>query len=185
MLLVCLCVLLPLVTSGANSWADEVIIESVEVRGLSSMPKEQFLELLGLHAGQSLDADLVRVGIKRAFLTMKFNDIVISTKDEAPSQVIVDVDEKYVISDIGVEGNRLLRKSEVRKNFRIREKQYLYPQELTDAVEALRKSLVDKGFPAIRIDGSIRYQERKRRAKITLVVREGEPLFIRKIVLKG
>lgn len=185
LLLVCLCVLLPLVTSGANSWADEVIIESVEVRGLSSMPKEQFLELLGLHAGQILDPDLVRVGIKRAFLTMKFNDIVVSTKDEAPSQVIVDVDEKYVISDIGVEGNRLLRKSEVRKNFRIREKQYLYPQELTDAVEALRKSLVDKGFPAIRIDGSIRYQERKRRAKITLVVHEGEPLFIRKIVLKG
>lgn len=149
------------------------------------MEREEFLSLLAIRAGQKLDADAIRVGIKRAFLTMKFNNITISSKEEDPSQIVVDVDEKYVISDIQVKGNNLLSRNDVRKNFPILENQYLYPEDLDGAIEVLRNNLVDMGYPHIQIQGTISYKERKRRAKITLVVQEGEPLMIRKIVVRG
>ncbi|MGW8179154.1 MAG: POTRA domain-containing protein, partial [bacterium] len=183
--LIFLCVSPILLPSSAASGADDVIIQGVEVRGLHSMEREEFLSLLAIRAGQKLDADAIRVGIKRAFLTMKFNNITISSKEEDPSQIVVDVDEKYVISDIQVKGNNLLSRNDVRKNFPILENQYLYPEDLDGAIEVLRNNLVDMGYPHIQIQGTISYKERKRRAKITLVVQEGEPLMIRKIVVRG
>ena len=52
----------------AQSSGKSVVAGNIEITGLHSIEKDEFLDLLGLKKGEAVDEELIRKGIKRAFL---------------------------------------------------------------------------------------------------------------------
>ena len=94
------------------------VIGKIEVRGLSSMGKEELLYLLDMAPEKPLDAEQVRAGIKRAFLKGIFEDIAVETAGGEEMKVIVRVKEKTAIEKISVEGDYAVSGRQIKNAFR-------------------------------------------------------------------
>jgi len=170
---------------GALAVSAENIIRDVEVRGLTCMSETELLNIMGFReATEITDAD-VRSGIKRAFLSMRFRDIIVSRDDLDSSTLIVEVREKYSVKKISVHGNRLLGDREIKQYFPLKEGQYFDEEKMQPYIETLRESLVEIGYVDIKIDFSLEFNEAEREIVVHLDVKENEPLFIKSVNIKG
>jgi len=161
------------------------MVQEIEVKGLTCMGSDDLLDLMEIHEGSSLAAIDFRNAIKRAFLTMRFKDILIKRDHFNSTRIIIEVQEKYHVKDIIVHGTNNLSTKEIKSYFPLKEDQYFNESKMASYIDMLRKDLVDMGFPDVRIRYFIDYFEAKREIKIHLVVDENSPLFIKSVDLKG
>jgi outer membrane protein assembly factor BamA len=70
-----------LISSLLLSNAQGAIVGEIEISGLYSMEKEEFLALLDIRPDNPIDSERIRQGIKRAFLKGIFEDISIEAPD--------------------------------------------------------------------------------------------------------
>ena len=69
-------------------------IGDIEIRGLHSIEKREFLSLLDILPGEPADADTVRFGIKRAFLKGMFEDIAVEITEGEKAKAVISVKER-------------------------------------------------------------------------------------------
>ena len=165
--------------------ADGPVIGRIIVEGLYHMDRDDFLDLFGVAPGRPLDRREVRAGIKRLYLTGRFHNITVMTDDSDPSLLVIQVDEKYLVDSIRVDGVKMLRVKDVLRSFRMREQDFLDESLMPRLLEALETSLEAKGFPAVRVDYETFYDGMAHTAEIVLHVSEGVPLIVEKIVIEG
>ncbi len=161
------------------------IVSEVEIKGLSSIQKDELLYLLGIQAGENIDPDIVRRGIKRAFLKGIFDDISVSAEDGERVKVFVSVKEKDSVRKISISGQHDISSRKIREIFQIKEGQYLSCEPFDRAVDELKKELSYLGFP--NPDISIRTVRLKSPYKvdIKLKVNTGVPEIIKRIDING
>jgi outer membrane protein insertion porin family len=167
------------------SGAEAVVVSEVEIKGLHSIGKDELLYLLDMRPGETIDAESVRLGIKRAFLKGIFEDISVETSGGEKAKVIINIRERNFIKDICIEGNYDISKKTIRELFLLKEDQILPCDILDKAVEDLKPRIAGLGYPNADIHAEIVKLKEPYRIDIRLLVNTGKPLRIRRVVITG
>jgi outer membrane protein insertion porin family len=179
-------VFLLLMTCLWSSESSALLVSEVEIQGLASLEKGEFLYLLGIRPGERIDADTVRTGIKRAFLKGIFEDISVEAGDGEETNVIIHVKEKDSVRKISIEGDYAVSKKKIKDLFHIKEGLLLTCGLLDKASEDLKLDLESLGFPRAEIHTKIkRLKKKPYLVDILIGVNTGEPERIKKIEIEG
>lgn len=127
------------------------------------------LDMLGFREGGSLDAEIIRSAIKRAFRKGIFDNISIEASDSVPSVVTVQVREKDMVRKVELEGTYPLSARKVKELLLLKEGEVMRYDLIDQTVAELKASFADHGFPEAKIDISAAHDE-KRYHNITLRV---------------
>ncbi|MFN3739886.1 MAG: outer membrane protein assembly factor BamA [Thermodesulfovibrionales bacterium] len=149
---------------------------SVEVEGLYSMDRKELIDLLGIEGDELPEPEILRNGIKRAFLTGLFDDIRIEREHKS---IKIKVKEREIIERIKVEGNFYLSSDDILENFLLKEGSPMRYELLDDARTRLLEYLSKRGFPDAQVSFSVK--KRISRLILTIHLKEGEPVLIKKI----
>lgn len=169
----------------ARSSGEAVIAGSIEIHGLYSIDRDEFLDLLGLGPGVAVDQDRIRIGIKRAFLKGIFEDISVEVSEGAAHDIMVHVREKEFISKIYIEGDYQVSKKKIEELFLLKKDQVMRYDLVQQAKEDLKGKLLFYGFPEARIDMKVDKTAQPFRVNIHLTIDTGPPLVIRTIQIVG
>ncbi|MFO0753688.1 MAG: outer membrane protein assembly factor BamA [Thermodesulfovibrionales bacterium] len=170
--------------AAARSSSDETPAARIVVNGLASLPERDFLDLLNLKKGSPIDRAAVGAGIRRAFLTGIFDDIVVERSDADPSVVKISVREKRTIASLRIRGAHHFSKRFIRKYLDIRAGERVSTLRLRTAVRNLKSEMEKRGFPRAQADYLL-LPEKGNRVKVVVDIREGEPDIVRKIQVAG
>ena len=161
------------------------LIGDIEVSGLHSVGKEEFLSLLDISTGEPIDAETVRSGIKRAFLKGIFEDIAVEIIEGEKAKAVIRVKERDYIQRIDVSGDSALSKKTIKALFLLKEGQILMCDTLAKAVEDLKPRIEMLGFPRAVVKTGIERLGEPYRIAVRLHIDTGEPERIRKINVSG
>ena len=89
------------------------LIGDIEISGLHSIGKGEFLSLLDIVSGEPVDAETVRSGIKRAFLKGIFEDIAVEIIEGEKTKAVIHVKERDYIQRIDITGDSALSKKTI------------------------------------------------------------------------
>jgi len=165
--------------------ASASVVSEVEITGLYSIGKDELLYLLNIGPGTEIDADLVRLGIKRAFLKGIFDDIAVETTEGDKVKVVIRVKERDFIKKISVEGEYALSKKTIKELFPLKEGQELACDMLEKAVRDIKPKISIRGFPRVEIKAEVERLKEPYRVNLHLRVDTGEPERINKITILG
>lgn len=170
--------------ASAHVETSAVKVKTIEVEGLSSLNRGELLDLLDMKAGEVLDPSKVRTGIKRAFFKGIFDGIEVYS-DEGGARIRVVVKEKDTIRKVRTTGNEYFSYRALRNMFLLKEGQVLRYDLLDEAVKELQQSLSERGFPDAMVSVSVSPTSELYEKDLTLAVREGKPLLIERIIIRG
>jgi outer membrane protein insertion porin family len=163
--------------------AAAVTVGKVEVRGLSSIGENEFLNMLGIAPGKEVDAVTVRDGIKRAFYKGIFEDIVVRVPDGENPTVGVQVRERDVIDRIVVKGDGRLSTGELKGLFLMKAGQQMRYDLIGRAGSALKERLSEYGFPDAKVSVEVEKSGNPYRVDVILNVEMGRPLIVKSIAI--
>lgn len=167
------------------SAAEAAVVSELEIKGLHSIGRDELLYLLDMRAGDTIDAESVKLGIKRAFLKGIFEDISVRTTGDEKAKVIIDVRERDFIKNIRIEGDYAISKKTIKELFLLKEDRILPCNILGKAVEDLKPRIAALGYPNADIHAEIVKLKEPYRIDIRLLVNTGEPLRIKKVLIPG
>ncbi len=154
---------------------------TVEIRGLSSIDRNEFLDILGIFPGAEIDKELVRNGIKRAFLKGLFDDVIIRVPDGENPAVEVEVKEREFIRKIYVQNNTGISDKAIRELFLLKVDEVMRRDLLDRAVTQLKEGIANYGFPEAVVRVRVESAGAPRRVNIQLTIEGGRPLIIKNI----
>ena len=169
----------------ARSSGKSVVAGNIEITGLHSIEKDEFLDLLGLKKGEAVDEELIRKGIKRAFLKGIFEDISIDVSEGDTSGVMVNVEEREFIKKVRIKGNYPVSEKKIKDLFSLKEDQAMRYDLFPQAKEELKKALSLYGFPEALIEVEAVRDEEPYRANIYVTIDAGNPLLIKTLLIAG
>lgn len=172
-----------LVVFNHNSSAS--IVDEIIIKGLSSITEEELLYLLDIHTGQTIDAEHVRLGIKRAFRKGIFEDISMQTIEEDTTRLVIHITERNVIHDIDIEGDYAVSTGTIRKLFPLKEGNSLSCNNLSRAEDHLKQELMIRGFPRTEVHTDIKHLKERYKIELNVHVMTGEPEIIDRIKISG
>ncbi|MCS7215846.1 MAG: BamA/TamA family outer membrane protein, partial [Thermodesulfovibrio sp.] len=158
----------------------EEIIKKIEIEGLKSISKEEFIYLFGIKENKSFDPERITLGIKRVFLKDLFDDIIVEYRDQIMK---ISVKEKPVINKIEIKGNKRFSESFFRKLLSFKKGDRLKELELKKTKNEIEKELKRHGFlnSTIQINKNFHMDY----VDIIIYVEEGESLKIKRIKWEG
>lgn len=165
--------------------ADALQAGTVTVEDLSSIGRDEFLDIFGIREGTVFDADTVRLGIKRAFLKGLFEDISVTVSQGEQPDVVIRVHEKDFIRKVVVRGDFQIAEKTIRKHMMLMEDQVMRYDLLEDAAAALARDLAVYGFPGAAVSFSVEKTDRPYRVDLVVAVRTGDPLIIKTVRVAG
>lgn len=177
--------LLLLISSLPPSNAQGAIVGEIEINGLYSMEKKEFLDLLDIRTDNPIDSEKIRQGIKRAFLKGVFEDISIEAIDGERTKVTIHVKEKDFIEKISIERDYGVSRRFIKNNFLLKEGEVMRYDMIEAAIEKLRNGIAMRGFPKASITAEIERLKKPYRINICLRVNTGEPERIKMIMVSG
>ncbi|MBF0564542.1 MAG: outer membrane protein assembly factor BamA [Nitrospirae bacterium] len=159
-----------------------VPVSSITVKGLYNVPEREFLFMLGLKKGGTLDPISIGEGIKAAFLKGTFNDIRVYADG---GNVTVEVVERPFVNSVDTHGTSHFSGKKLRADFELKAGDQFSEGILGKAIEAMKKSLARKGFPKAVVTARAIYTKIPYRVNVELKVDEGTPLVIKSVAING
>jgi outer membrane protein insertion porin family len=174
-------ILYPLFFIFDHAPCEAVTAGKVEIKGLYSIGKDEFLEMLGIREGSEVDEEKVREGIKRAFLKGIFDDIQVRVPDGDNSVVEVAVRERDFIRKVSVSGRSRLSGKVLKGLFMLKEDDIMRYDLVQQAIKDLREKIAKFGFPDPTISVRTGASGKPHRVDVFLSVDTGMPLIIKKV----
>lgn len=159
--------------------------ENIEVVGLHSIEKAEFIDLLGVANKKAIDAEILKNGIKRTFLKGIFEDISVEVCDGLPPRVVVRVREKEFIKKLSVKGNAPLSDKKISDLFMLKAGEVMRYDLIDQAKEELKKKLSLRGFPEAAVDVKVERDREQYRVNLYLTIDAGTPLRINSVLITG
>jgi outer membrane protein insertion porin family len=156
----------------------------VEIKGLYSVGREEFLDMFGIRRGSEVSREIVSNAIKTAFLKGKFEDITVRVPDGETPTVEVRVREREFIRNIDVVGDYQLSKKVIRDLFPLKGGHVMRYDLLQSATKELTRALGTYGFPEATVKSEAVKTGVPYRVDLRLTVNTGKPLIIGKISIR-
>ncbi len=161
--------------------AGAATVGKVEIAGLSSIGREEFLDMFGIRKGGEVNDAIVRDAIKRAFLKGIFDDIQVRVSDGENPVVHVTVKERDFIRKVRVSGKCALSAKLLRGLFMLKEDEVMRYDLIQEAIKDLGEKVAQYGYPDARISLRTEKTDKPYRVDVLLTVDTGVPLVIKKI----
>ena len=184
-ILLLLCFVLFTVCLLTGSPGEAVIAGSIEIHGLYSINRDEFIELMGLKTAVTVDEERIREGIKRAFLKGIFEDISVEVSEGDTPEIVIQVIEKEFIKKVRVEGSYPISRKTILELFLLKEDQVMRYDLVRKAKEELKEKLTLYGYPDARIDAGIEKDKKPYRVNLSVAIDAGAPLLIKTLHIAG
>jgi outer membrane protein insertion porin family len=161
--------------------SEAATVRKVEIKGLSSIGREEFLSMFGIREGSEVNAGVVREAIKRTFLKGIFDDIQVRVPDGENPIVEVAVKERDFIGKVSLSGESALSAKVLRGLFMLKKDEVMRYDLVQAAIKDLKEKVANYGFPEARISVSTKGTGKPYRVNVLLTVDTGTPLVIKKI----
>ncbi len=167
-----------------TTYASTFIVTNIQVEGLQGLSSDTVLSYLPVHVGQKFDTAQSGQVIKTMYATGLFNDVALSQQG---STLIVRVNERPIISNIDVTGNKVVPKDKLDD---VLKKTGLVQGAVFDnsTLEAFRTSLENEydnqGKYNSKVTTTVTPEPRNRVA-IKIVISEGRSVQVRAISIVG
>ncbi len=158
-----------------------VTVGSVEISGLSSIDRNEFLDTLGIFPGVEIDKELVRNGIKRAFYKGLFYDVIVRVPDGENPVVKVEVKERAFIKKIDIRNNTNISDKAIRELFLLKADGPMRDDLLSSAVTHLKEGMANYGYPEAAVSAEVENTAASNRVNIQLTIDGGRPQIIKNI----
>lgn len=137
----------------AHAQESSVRIESIEVRGNHRVEAAAILRQMKIESGSLLDPQEIGEDIRQIYELGFFEDIVVSIKDGPRGPIlIVTVQEKPIIRNIVLDGNKKIKETDLKEKYKIQELQILNESDVRTTVGAIKDLYQEKGFYLSEVD---------------------------------
>jgi outer membrane protein insertion porin family len=165
--------------------APEQRIARIEFKGNRKIEGSAINQVLKSAVGDLLTDENLSTDIKAIFKMGYFDDVTVELRDIPEGKVVAFlVMEKPLITEIRINGNKVLKRDEIEGVMTVRTRQTANPEKLKADMEKIKTLYDSKGF----YNAEIRYAIEKageRDVHIVISIVENEKLFIRNIVFEG
>ncbi|MDP1991263.1 MAG: outer membrane protein assembly factor BamA [Syntrophales bacterium] len=165
--------------------APEQRIARIEFRGNRKIESSVIKQALRSAVGDILTEAELSADIKAIFKLGHFDDVTAEVTDIAEGKVIAFiVMEKPMITEIRINGNKVLKRDEIEAVISVRNRQIVNPEKLKADTEKIKTLYDGKGF----YNAEIRYaieKDGERDVRVVISIIENEKLFIRNIAFEG
>ncbi|HAJ57782.1 MAG TPA: outer membrane protein assembly factor BamA [Candidatus Omnitrophica bacterium] len=162
------------------------LVKAVEVRGNKAISAETIMAKIKTRAGQPYYSQISRDDIKRLYETGFFSDISLELEDvEGGVKVVFKVEERPVIEEVKIEGNKALSRSAIMRKLKTKAGQYLNLALLKEDIAAIKNEYERIGMPHVSVEHSVDTDTATNKVKISIKMGEGERVKIRRIYVDG
>lgn len=172
--------------TAEDAAASQKIIKAVEISGNKAISTQTIMAKLKTRVGQPYYSQTSRDDIKRLYETGFFADISLDLVDQDGGvKVVFKVEERPIIEDISVEGNKSFRSAVLIKKMKSKNGQYLNEAVLKDDLALVKKEYEKRGQPDVKISHAVELDSKTNKARIKITVQEGKRITIRRIYVDG
>ncbi|MCK4245181.1 MAG: outer membrane protein assembly factor BamA, partial [Candidatus Omnitrophica bacterium] len=165
-------------------YAEEKVISSIKVEGNELVSSERILSLLRTKVGKPFSKTTLEEDIRRLYQSGYFSDIkVIEEEEKEGIALTIKVEENPIIVNISIRGNKIFRKSNIRKELPFKVGDLYSEKKLKDAVSAINDLYEKKGVFFTEIRPEVEIKEKK--ATIFFYLKEGKRGRVTKIQFEG
>jgi outer membrane protein insertion porin family len=160
-------------------------VAGIEFKGNRKIEANAILQVLkSARGGLYSEAD-VAVDIKAIYKMGYFQDVAADVADSPQGKIITyTVQERALISDIIIKGNKKIDKGDIEGVLTIKTRQILNPEKVKTDVERIRGLYHSKGYYNVEITDQIE-KETDRGIRIVFNIVENEKLYVKKISFDG
>ncbi len=158
----------------------------IDVHGNQVINTSTILNNMKTRVGVELNQQMVNEDIKRLYGTGFFQDVRIDLEEAVDGmRLIVVVDEKPVVRHIVIEGNRLLKERDVRKDLGLIEGQVLDEFSIKQGINKVKDRYANKGFRFVKIIYQIDMNRATKEATISVTIDEGAKFRVGEVQFEG
>lgn len=178
---------MPLVTFGQQEEPSSAepslkIIKAVEILGNKAISTSTIMAKIKTRIGQPYYSQTARDDIKRLYETGFFSDISLDLEEaEGGVKVIFKVEERPVIEEVRIEGNRSIGRAVLLKKMKSKAGQYLSLAILKEDIAAIKQEYEKRGMPEVEVRQAVTKDEKTNKAKLLISVIEGKRVRIERI----
>ena len=171
---------------GGSSSPEEAskVVKAVEVTGNKEISTPTIMAKIKTRIGQPYYSQTSRDDIKRLYETGFFSDISLALEDlEGGLKVTFKVEERPVIEEVRMEGNRAIKSGFLMGKIKSKAGQYLNLALLKEDTAAIKKQYEIKGMPDVQIKESVDTDQKTNKTKVVFRIDEGKRIKIIKIYI--
>lgn len=161
-------------------------VVEIEWRGQANMGQDEFLSLIGIPVGETLQRDAVRHSLERLYLKGFFSQIrVESAPIREGLKLTYYTTPAAFVRRYHISGNTAVRDQTLLERLRPQVEERFSEHRLQVSLEAVRRFYAEQGFPQATVTWRTQLSEDLTRATIFLDIQEGPPLVVDAIRLTG
>ncbi len=161
-------------------------VGTVTVEGNEAVEQSLILSVSGLHHNMQLSATAVQEAIRRIYALGLFADVRIDVEYAGGmANLKIVVKEHPKLESVTFQGNKNIGDDDLKKKINIFERQTVSPNQIKQAVEAIRKAYQDKGYHEVQITPERQLLNDGRQLALTFKIKEGQKVKIRAIEFFG
>ena len=170
-----------LTTALAASVFADVVIEDFKVSGNQRLEKETILSYLPFKKGDKVSSADINQALKTLYKTGFFEDVQVDLKND---EVIIQVNERPIISSISFEGNDKVDADVLRGEVQIKVRDVYEPVKINQDVERMKMIYQRMGLLNATVEADVE-QKTRNRVNIVFKIKEGSKKYIQDIRFDG
>jgi outer membrane protein insertion porin family len=161
-------------------------IVEIEWRGQANMGQDEFLDLIGIQIGDTLQRGTVRRSLERLYLKRFFSQIRIETTPIREGLKITYYTTPAVfVQRYEIRGNQALSKKRILERLRPQLQERFSEHRLRVSLEAFQQYYAEQGFPSAQVTWRTEKTTDQTGVTVYLDIDEGPPLLITELKLDG
>jgi outer membrane protein insertion porin family len=177
--------LLALISCSTLAYAEGEKLVEVRIQGNRRVETAAILNVIKMHAGDSLYDDKTDADIRAIYKLGHFQDVQ-ALKEESDKGVVLvySVQEKAIVREITFEGNKELTTEKLKEALEFRQNSVFSSKDLAKSVAKIKKMYGDEGYYLADIQTQIKKSSSSELTVILKVV-EGDKILISEIRFDG
>jgi outer membrane protein insertion porin family len=174
-----------LIVLCAGLFAQDDMIAKITVRGNSNVEEGLILSVIPLRIGDFVQSDHVSTALQNLYKLGVFRNVsILSQPFEEGVELIVEVEENPVITDVKIKGNRKISRSRIEELIELKPGSYLSDFVKMEITQKIRDEYIKKGYHQT----TVTFDEKSdgpNRVQLILRIEDGPKTVIRKIEIIG
>lgn len=161
-------------------------VSRIDVIGNQVVSTNTVLNNMKTRPGQELNQQKINEDVKHLYGTGFFQDIRIDIEEtQEGARLIVVVDEKPVVRHIFIEGHKIVKERDIRKDLNLVEGQVLDEYAINQGINKVKERYSNKGFRFVQVFQKVDIDRPRKEATVTITVEEGQKFRIQAVRFKG
>ena len=180
-----LAILVASISCSTFVYADGEKLVEIRVQGNRRIESAAILNVVKMHAGDTLDNDKTDADIKAIFKLGHFQDVK-ALKEESDKGIVLvySVQEKAIVREITFEGNKEITTEKLKEALEFKQNSVFSAKDLAKSVAKIKKMYGDEGYYLADVQTQIK-KGLPSELSVTVKVIEGDKILIKEIRLDG